>query len=164
MKPILNIDEVQFNPFGRGDRFEARVGPISPRVGAQKLGYNVTVVPPGKRAYPIHNHHANEEMFFVLDGEGEVRIGQEKHPLRKGDVLACPPGGRETAHQIVNTGSVDLRYLAVSTKIGPEFVEYPDSNKLAAASEVRGPDGKATQIRIITHEPATFDDYWEGEA
>jgi hypothetical protein len=40
----------------------------------------------------------------VLEGEGEIRIGDAKHPIRKGDFIACPPGGPETAHQIINTG------------------------------------------------------------
>jgi uncharacterized cupin superfamily protein len=46
--------------------FEARLGDIGRRLGAQKLGYNLTVVPPGKRAFPFHNHHINEEMFVVV--------------------------------------------------------------------------------------------------
>ena len=39
------------------------------------LHYNLTAVPPGKRAFPFHNHRVNEEMFFILEGTGEVRIG-----------------------------------------------------------------------------------------
>jgi hypothetical protein len=42
-----------------------------------------------------------------------VRTG---YIARSGDVIACPAGGRETAHQIINTGTDELRYLAVSTK------------------------------------------------
>lgn len=43
-------------------------------------------------------------MFFVLQGTGEIRIGESTLPIRPGDVIACPAGGKETAHQIVNTG------------------------------------------------------------
>jgi uncharacterized cupin superfamily protein len=98
-------------------------------LGSKKLGYNVTVVPQGKSAFPFHSHGVNEEMFFVLEGEGEVRIGSETYSIRGGDVIACPPGGPETAHQIANTGDAELRFLAVSTKLSPEIVEYPDSGK-----------------------------------
>jgi uncharacterized cupin superfamily protein len=49
---------------------------ISARIGAQKLGYNITAVPPGMRAFPPHSHHVNEETFFVLEGCGEVQIGE----------------------------------------------------------------------------------------
>ena len=151
-KPILNISELEYKTMTNGDRFEARLGAIGSRLGAQKLGYNVTVVQPGKRAFPLHNHRANEEMFFVLEGEGELRFGKERHAIKKGDVIACPAGGVETAHQIVNTSSAELRYLAVSTKLSPELAEYPDSGNFAVLA-----DG----FRYIG-KPASAVDYYEG--
>jgi hypothetical protein len=54
------------------EKFSAQVGDVGRRLGAQKLGCNLTVVPPGKRAWPFHNHRVNEEMFVVLEGEGEA--------------------------------------------------------------------------------------------
>src|SRR5690242_5320441 len=68
--PILNLDEVQFEHVAHGERFEVRDGPISHVIGGKQLGYSLAVVPPGKRAYPFHCHHVNEEMFFVLEGTG----------------------------------------------------------------------------------------------
>ena len=65
------------------------------------------------RGSPFHSHRVNEEMFYVVAGEGEVRLGTERFPIRAGDVIACPPGGPETAHQIINTSNAELRYLAV---------------------------------------------------
>ena len=125
-KPILNMAELELNPrptaTGKAaERFEARQGFISRRIGAKRLGYNLTVVPPGKRAFPFHNHLVNEEMFFVVEGEGEIRIGEARYPIRAGDFIACPPGGNETAHQIINTSAKELRYLAVSTMDMPEI-------------------------------------------
>jgi uncharacterized cupin superfamily protein len=110
-RPIVNIDEVELQPRpaerapkgAAAERFDVRLGMIAPKLGAQKLGYNITAVPAGKRAYPFHNHRINEEMFYVIEGTGEVRIGGAVHPIRAGDIIACPPGGKETAHQIVNT-------------------------------------------------------------
>ena len=75
-KPILNIADVEFRKVGHGatfrenapEKFQSQIGDIGRRLGAQKLGYNITVVPPGKRAFPFHNHRANEEMFLVLEG------------------------------------------------------------------------------------------------
>ena len=118
-KPILNIADVEFRKIGHGvnmpgaenapEKFSAQVGDIGRRLGAQKLGCNLTVVPPGKRAWPFHNHRVNEEMFFVLEGSGEVRIGKETFPINKGDVIANPPGGAETAHQNANTSNAELK-------------------------------------------------------
>lgn len=133
---ILNIDMLEFKPFPAPipdhakEKFEgALLAFVGTQIGAQKLGYSVIKLPPGKRAFPFHNHVANEEMFFVLEGSGEVRIGDETFQIKKGDFMAHPPGGSETAHQIINTSQQELTYLAVSTKIGPEVCEYPDSKK-----------------------------------
>jgi uncharacterized cupin superfamily protein len=163
--PILNIADLDYHPWGHGERYAARIGAIGSRLGAQKLGYNVTVLPPGKRAYPRHNHHVNEEMFFILEGDGEVAIGDTRHPIRSGDIIACPPGGPETAHQIVNTSATtELKFLAVSTRISPEVAEYPDSGKYGILAEAApGPDGQPRILRFITRAQATVDDYWQGE-
>jgi uncharacterized cupin superfamily protein len=161
-RPIINIDELEMRQLGNGDKFEARIAAIGTRIGAQKLGYNVTVVPPGKRAFPFHNHRVNEEMFFVLEGEGEVRIGAERYPIRRGDVIANPPGGPELAHQIVNTSNAELRYLAVSTKMSPEIAEYPDSGKFGLLGEFPGPDGKPQTVRFLGRLNASID-YYDGE-
>ena len=164
-RPILNIDELQFHPWGHGERFEARMAAIGSKIGAQKLGYNLTVLAPGKRAFPFHSHRVNEEMFFILEGEGEVRIGAARHPLRAGDVLACPPGGPETAHQIANTSkTAELKVLAVSTKLSPEIAEYPDSGKFGVLGEFPpGADGKPQVLRFISRTQASTEDYWAGE-
>jgi uncharacterized cupin superfamily protein len=162
-RPILNLAELEYRPWGNGGRFEARVAAIGGRLGAQKLGYNVTVLAAGKRAFPFHNHRVNEEMFFVLEGEGEIRIGESRHAIRGGDVIACPPGGPEAAHQIVNTSGAELKYLAVSTRQTPEIVEYPDSEKFGVLAEFP-PEagGQPTLFRFVSRVGANVD-YWDGE-
>lgn len=174
-RPIFNIADLsEFREVGhkgqaigatRPDQsYEARLGAISTKIGAQKLGYNLTVVPPGKRAFPRHSHRVNEEMFFILDGEGELSVGAERYAVKRGDVIACPPGGPETAHQLRNTSaSAELKYLAISTKLSPELVDYPDSNKTGVYAEFPpGPDGKPQGARFLARTGATLD-YWEGE-
>jgi len=171
VKPILNIDDIELNPWPPGsslsgeaaERYDAKMGAVAPRIGAQKLGYNITVVPPGKSAFPLHNHHVNEEMFFVLQGAGEVNIGGHTYPIRAGDFVACPPGGKEWAHKMINTGMEELRYLAVSTKITPEVVDYPDSGKFGVLDEISiGHDGKSRRFVFVGRE-SDARDYWEGE-
>ena len=170
-KPIINIADVElqrrpasFAPTGSAaERFDARMGFFSSLLGAKKLGYNLTAVLPGKRAFPLHNHHVNEEMFFVIEGDGEVRVGEAGYPIRAGDIIACPAGGKETAHQIINTGTKELKYLAVSTKLSPDIAEYPDSGKFGVLAEYPpGPDGQARMFRFVGRENLNID-YWEGE-
>jgi uncharacterized cupin superfamily protein len=170
-KPIINVADVTLDPTSpmfaptgsTAERFDAKHGVIGQRIGAQKLGYNITVVPPGKRAWPFHNHRVNEEMFFVLQGNGEIRIGEATYPIRTGDIIACPAGGKETAHQIINTGTEELRYLAVSTQSSPEVAEYPDSGKFAVSAERDTlPDGKPQRLVFVGRESQSLK-YWDGE-
>jgi uncharacterized cupin superfamily protein len=169
--PVLNLGDVVIQspapePPLQGataERYDLRCGEIASRIGARKLGYSLTVVAPGKRACPFHSHRAEEEMFFILEGSGELRYGDARHPLRAGDVIACPTGGPETAHQIINTGPVEMRYLSVSTMASAEICEYPDSGKFGAFVD-HTPDMGNTPApfrHIGRREDAC--DYWEGE-
>ncbi|NNE06423.1 MAG: cupin domain-containing protein [Xanthomonadales bacterium] len=163
-KPILNINDLEFMDWGQGERFAARFGLISRRIGANGLGYNLTVVPPGKRAFPFHSHRVNDEMFFIVSGSGQIRIGDKLWDIREGDVIACPPGGPETAHQIINNSDADLEYLAVSTTMSPEVAEYPDSDKVGVIMELEdSKDGMPEIWRLMMKSESTQVDYWEGE-
>jgi len=163
-KHILNIDKLDYMDWGHGEKFGAKFGLISRRIGSINLGYNLTVVPAGKRAFPFHSHRVNDEMFFIVEGEGEIRIGEETHAIRQGDVIACPPGGPETAHQIINTSDAELRYLAVSSNMSPEVAEYPDSDKYGVIIELEGEDSAMPEFwRLMMKGESTQVDYWEGE-
>ena len=170
-KPIINIADIELQPRPASfaatgetaERFDARMGMIAPLLGAQQLGYNLTAVPPGKRAFPFHNHRVNEELFFILEGEGEVRIGEALYPIRAGDLIACPAGGQETAHQLINTGNQELKYLAISTNRSPELAEYPDSGKFGVLADFYvDAEGEPQGFWYVGREQFTLD-YWEGE-
>lgn len=164
VRPVVNIADVPLFELRQGETFEAKLGRIAPLIGSTGLGCMLTIVPPGKRAFPFHVHHATHEMFFILEGTGEYRFGSATYPVKPGDVLAAPAGGANEAHQLINTGPGDLRYLGLSSNMGkqPEIVEYPDSNKFAVISGA--PDGspmKASFKFIGRHDGAV--DYWDGE-
>ncbi|HVL20882.1 MAG TPA: cupin domain-containing protein [Amaricoccus sp.] len=134
-KPIINLDEVEFDDIEENGRFTSKRARFSDGIGARRLGYNLTVLPPGKVQCPFHNHRAEEEMFLILEGEGELRFGAERFPLRPLDVIACPTGGPEVAHQIINTGTVPMRYLALSNRSELDICQYPDSGKISASAD-----------------------------
>ena len=90
-KPILNLDEVVFDDVEENGLYTSSRGTIGARIGARDLVYNLTVLPPGKAQCPFLCHHGEEEMFFILEGEGELRFGDDRHPIRAHDVIACPP-------------------------------------------------------------------------
>lgn len=169
--PVINLADLDVQsvsaeraPHGpNADQYDVRWAEIAGRIGARQLGYNLTVVAPGKRSCPFHSHHAEEEMFFILEGSGELRYGDSRHPLRAGDIIACPAGGPDTAHQIINTGDKEMRYLSLSTLAAIEICEYPDSGKFGVFEDL--PDdaeGSRARFRHLGRR-ADARDYWEGE-
>lgn len=161
-KPVINIDELEYADLGDGGKFAARLARISPAIGAKKLGYNITKVPPGKRAFPLHFHHGIEEMFFILDGEGTMRFGEQERPLKKGDFIAFP-AGPHGGHQIINTGTSELTYLAVSTTTSPDIVEYPDSGKIGAMAGDFSNREMRMDVRLYVSKDSGVG-YFEGES
>ena len=158
-KPIVNIADLAFQDRGHGETFKSKMGRVGPTLGLTGLGCSVHVVPPGKRAWPFHRHHVMDELFFIVSGEGEYRFGDETFPVRAGDIIGAPAGGQ--AHQIVNTGKDDIRYLGISSMSSVDVVEYPDSKKVAIAAGVKNADFKtATYVGMGRVAPA---DYWDGE-
>lgn len=130
MKPFLNIHEIkEFERSNDGD-FKERYASIGNKIGALKLSYSLSILEPGKKVCPFHNHHINEEMFLILEGEGTLRFGDKEYPITKNDVISCPPGGREVAHQIINTGDAELKFFCLSTNEPYDICEQPDSNKV----------------------------------
>ena len=159
---IVNAVDVPAMKRGHGDSFECEIVPIGRHVGARKLGFNITTIPPGKKAFPYHAHRANEEMFFVLEGEGSARINGEMHKIRKGDFVSLPPG-KASAHQFINDSKAPLRYLAVSTQELPEVIDYPDSGKVICSAGSFGADPpNEDTIRFVGRLSESLD-YWDGE-
>jgi uncharacterized cupin superfamily protein len=128
-KPILNLADAPVYSGSSGDWFQYSLHALAAPLGAKTIGANVTRVPPGKAAFPLHHHHANEEHFFILSGTGVLRAGGQTHPVKPQDYIVNAPGGGEAAHQLVNTGTEELVYLAISTTVVPDVVGYPDSGK-----------------------------------
>lgn len=159
--PLLNINSLKLEEWGHGERYAARIGTLSRQLGAEKLGYRLVELEPGKCGWPAHAHYVNEEMFFILEGEGTLQIAGNEYPLQSGDVVAIPPGP-ETPHRIINTSELILRYLAVSTMEAPDVIEYPDSGKVGVFVGA-APGGAKEKRRLgefFRHTDSR--DYWEG--
>ncbi len=162
--PLVNLSDVSLRDGGNGHQFVAKLGRVGALIGASKLGCQYHVVPPGKKAFPRHNHHANEEMFYVVAGQGSYRRGDETYPIREGDVIAAPAGDVSTAHQIANTGTAELRYLAFSTRLDPDVTEYPDSGKFSVASMIPPGGGMLSAKFGYTSRKDNPVGYFDGES
>lgn len=164
-RPVVVIADLQLEarpeawrpPADARRAFDVKRARAAPLLGLKLLGCTLHEVAPGATAYPFHSHRANEELLVVLAGRGELRYGSTRHPAQAGDLIGCPTGGPETAHQLINSGDGVLRYLAISTMIDPDICEYPDSGKIGAYAG----DGEG-ELAHLTHISSAID-YWHGE-
>jgi uncharacterized cupin superfamily protein len=149
---IRNVHDAPRRAFERPPLYRSSYAGLSDGTAARKLGAGYDVLAPGHRVCPYHLHHAQEEMFVILEGQGTLRVADQLLPLRAGDVVFIPPGP-EYPHHILNTSDAPLKYLSISTQERPEVCEYPDSDKIVVLG--RGREG--------SHRRADGRDYWDGE-
>lgn len=157
--PVVNVADVAMMDRGHGEAFAVKWGRVGPQLGLNALGCAVHVVPPGKKAFPFHRHHVMDELFFILSGEGQYRWGDKTIPIKAGDLVGAPAGTE--AHQIINSGTGELRYLGISSDAPAEVVDYPDSGKIGVVAGVRNGDFMSASYRGMGR--MTKADYWDGE-
>lgn len=163
VRPVLHPHDLEWRDHAQGERYQARFAPVAGPLGLTALGGRLVELPPGKRAWPFHHHHANEELVVILSGRGVWRYGDARHEVAAGDLLGAPAGGPETAHQLINEGTEPLRYLAVSTMIAPDVMGYPDSGKFVVMAGAAPGGSKARRTFEHVGRLADGVDYWAGE-
>jgi Uncharacterized conserved protein, contains double-stranded beta-helix domain len=161
--PVIRLDALVPTLQTHGTRFSAAMAAIAAPLGATHLGARLVEVPAGKAAWPFHAHHANDEMFVILSGDGELRFGTGCYPVGAGMVAVCPAGGSETAHQLIAGASGPLRYLAISTMREPDVMEYPDSGKITVFAGAAPGGDKARRRVAASFRAGDAVDYWDGE-
>ena len=154
---IRNFNDVPLERLVREPCYDAQGSRLARGTAAQKLGASFDILAPGKCGCPYHLHHAQEEMFVILEGCGTLRVAGERLPLKAGDVVFIP-AGPDYPHQIINTSEAPLKYLSVSTKETPEICEYPDSGKYLAEGSLQSD----TPFEVIERRGSGLD-YWDGE-
>ena len=103
------------------------------------------VLEPGESP-PIHVHPDAEQLFFVLEGAGELGIGPdatERYPLRVGDLVRTPPG---TPHAVSCVGPGRFVYLSVDCFVaGPDPAEPTWDRHVRAMCALNGWDFDAVK-------------------
>jgi len=100
------------------------------RTGSENLGARLWRMPPFS-ANTLHRHLRQEEFYFVLEGTGRIRIGEETLTIPKhGGVWVRP----DQLRQVFNDSEEDVLWLIVG---GPEELELlpsatakPDLSKI----------------------------------
>lgn len=154
---IRNFNTAPLTQEAREPLYDTACARLARGTAARKLGASIDVIAPGKRGCPYHLHHAQEEMFVVIEGNGTLRVAGEMLPLVAGDVVFIP-AGPEYPHQIINTSNAALKLLSISTQETPEICEYPDSGKFMAL----GPGATDTRFNHIGAAGPGLG-YWHGE-
>jgi quercetin dioxygenase-like cupin family protein len=80
---------------------------------AEQIGVGDTI--------PLHRHRIDEVVFY-LSGEVDVRLGDDTHAVRAGDIVVIPAG---VAHSQRNTGdsAAEIRAVFASTRLDIEYLE-----------------------------------------
>jgi uncharacterized cupin superfamily protein len=126
---IVNVRDVE--PIGfRRDRVDAQSRFLGRALGARRTALNLATLAPGSESAPPHCHSAIEELFVVLDGEGELLLGagEEAHPVRAGS-LVSRPAGSGVAH-CFRAGERGLTLLMYSDRDANDMCFYPRSGKV----------------------------------
>lgn len=141
--------------------FRWRRARVGRQAGSRELGASVFEVPPGASTFPLHAHHANEEILVVLAGRPTLRTLDSERELAEGAVVSFRVG-REGAHRIDNRTDGPVRVLIVSTMVGPDVVEHIASQKVYARSYAPGADPPADAVEVMVKREDSRD-FFEGE-
>jgi uncharacterized cupin superfamily protein len=116
---VLNAREARWH---HGEGRGARLG-FDGETKFTQVGVNLYVLAPGE-VMGMYHWEADQEDFFVVDGEALLIIEGEERPLRKWDFVHCPA---DTRHIIVGAGQSPCVVLAVGARenqAGPGWGGY----------------------------------------
>jgi len=86
--PVLNISGANYTPLpALAPKYGAERWNVGTALGAQQLGMSVVKIPPGKAAFPYHNHYAIEEVFYILEGNGDMIMDKIRFQNRLNRVI-----------------------------------------------------------------------------
>jgi len=103
---ISDLGSIEGRRYPAGRRTQNLAGgaaPIQPKHFA--MG-NVVLDPHGGQV-PWHNQE-QEEVYFIVEGHGEMCLGEERREVIAGQMIYIPPG---IFHQLTNIGATPLRMI-----------------------------------------------------
>jgi len=103
---LADLNQIEGRRYPARRRTQNLVGGVSPIQAKCFAIGNVTLDPHGGQV-PWHNQD-QEEVYFVLEGTGEMCLGDELQVVTSGQAVYIPPG---VFHQMTNLGDTPLRML-----------------------------------------------------
>ncbi|HET6409422.1 MAG TPA: cupin domain-containing protein [Chthoniobacteraceae bacterium] len=112
------------------------------RTRSENLSARIWRLPPNS-ASTLHKHIRQEEFYFVLEGTGRLRVGEETLTVKKhGAVLVGP----EEIRQVFNDTDAEVLWLIVAA---PEELEFlPGANPSPDLSLIYPVDPKQLPVEL----------------
>src|SRR4028118_124200 len=103
---IADLNEITGRIYPARRRTQNLVGGVAP-IQAQNFSIgNVTLEPNGGQV-PWHNQE-QEEIYFIVEGTGEMCLGEERQTVTTGHAAYIPSG---VFHQLTNIGDTPLKMI-----------------------------------------------------
>ena len=103
---IADLDQIAGRTYPARRRTQNLVGGASP-IQATHFAMGMVTLEPNGGQVPWHNQE-QEEIYFIVEGTGEMCLGDEKSTLSTGQAVYIPPG---VFHQLSNTGPTPMRMI-----------------------------------------------------
>ncbi|HNR98839.1 MAG TPA: cupin domain-containing protein [Planctomycetota bacterium] len=102
----IDLNAVEGRRYPAGRVTKNVVGGASP-IASEHFAMGWVALDPGGGQVPWHNHD-QEEVYLLLQGEGEVCAGDERRAVRAPAAVHVPPG---VFHQLTNIGAAPLIFV-----------------------------------------------------
>jgi mannose-6-phosphate isomerase-like protein (cupin superfamily) len=114
--------------YGRGSVIRL----VDADIGARQVDLHLNTVNPGTPPGPYHLHRQVENVYYVLEGKGCIRIDGVDHIVAPGQAVFIPKG---VPHSVHNPGEEPLRLLEIYAPVDVDFVEVSDPSGPGTAVE-----------------------------
>lgn len=114
LEKMVNIAWQEYPGHFGGALSKALVDPANS--GSSRIDFRISHYAPAAFVQE-HTHKVQEQIYYVLEGEGVLTLGSERHVMRAHDYVYVPPG---IAHSFTNTGLAGLVFLVVTTPASDE--------------------------------------------
>ncbi len=103
---LADLSKIEGRVYPARRRTQNLVGGMSP-VQASNFAMGMVTLEPNGGQVPWHNQE-QEEIYFIVEGSGEMCLGEERQAVHSGQAVYIPP---TVFHQLTNTGPTPMRMI-----------------------------------------------------
>jgi mannose-6-phosphate isomerase-like protein (cupin superfamily) len=103
---IADLGKINGRTYPARRRTQNLVGGVSP-IQASNFSIGLVTLEPDGGQVPWHNQD-QEEVYLILEGSGEMCLGEERRDICGGQAVYIPP---TVFHQLTNTGTTPMKMI-----------------------------------------------------